>query len=196
MKKLLPILLFLIASVSFAQTDSAFEAGTKKETLEMIRLKNEGWKEIEKAKWQFPQHFFKAQVAEFKLTPLIEKKDILIYAMQFISGAADGMNQALVYHHALAGHPFWDYNTSWKRKYADYDHGDTRARFPGSKTWLVGVTDGNHLTRMINRSFSLGSIMIAMTKNENGWVEIIKKVIICSLINRAGFVLMYDKILK
>jgi len=188
------IILCLFSFSSFAQnTDSALEAGTKKATQEMVRLKEQGIREINK--WTLPPHMLKATVNEFSIKPLIGKKDILIYAMQFVSGAADGMNQALVYHHALAGHSFWDYNTSWKRKYVDYDKGDTRAAFPGAKTWLVGITDGNHLTRMINRSFSLGSVMIAMNES-NSWVEIFKKIIICSLINRAGFVLMYDHILK
>lgn len=168
MKLLTLLTAFLISSACFAQRDTA------------LRL---------------PPHILKATAHEFSIKPLIGKKDILIYALQFISGAADGANQAIVYHGAGKGSHFWDYNTSWKNKYRNYDAGDLRPAFPGSKTWLVGITDGNHLTRMVNRSFSLGSIMIAMNESSS-WTQIIKKIIICSLINRAGFVLLYDHILK
>jgi hypothetical protein len=139
-------------------------------------------------------HIFKETVNEFALKPLFEKKDVLIYSLQFIAGAADGANQAIVYHGAGKGSHFWDYSTSWKNKYRNYPT-DQRAAFPGSKTWAVGITDGNHLTRMINRSFSLGSVMIAMSEGER-WSEIIKEVLISSLINRIGFTIVYDHLLK
>jgi hypothetical protein len=132
---------------------------------------------------------------QFVTKPVIEKQDVIIYSLQFLGGLADGMNQALVYHGALKGHPFWDYSTSWKRKYKDYDHGDLRAAFPGSKTWAVGVTDGNHLTRGINRGASIISVGIAMSENKK-WYQIVKKAIIASIINRIGFTLVYDHILK
>jgi hypothetical protein len=48
---------------------------------------------------------------QFATTAVVEKKDLVVYGMQLIAGAADGMNQALVYHGALKGHPFWDYST-------------------------------------------------------------------------------------
>ena len=190
MKKILFIALILIASASFAQTDSAFEAGTLKEafqmdSLKMDSLKNEGL---------HPPHLLKATLNEFSLKPLIGKKDVLIYVIQFVAGAADGMNQAIVYHHALEGYPFWDYNTSWERKYRQYPD-DLRPAFPGAKTWLVAFTDGNHSTRGVSRGGATLSIMIGMSES-NSWAEIFKKIIICSLINRAGFTLVYDHILK
>lgn len=145
-------------------------------------------------RYEVQPHLLKATVNEFSIKPLFDKKDLLIYGLQFIAGAADGANQAIVYHGAGKGSHFWDYSTSWKNKYRNYPT-DQRASFPGSKTWLVGITDGNHLTRMINRSFSLGSVMIAMNKGER-WSEIIKEIIISSAINRIGFSIMYDHILK
>ena len=132
---------------------------------------------------------------QFATTAVVEKKDLWVYGAQLIAGAADGMNQALVYHGALKGHPFWDYSTSWKRKYKNYDAGDLRPRFPGSKTWLVGITDGNHLTRMINRSFTTFSIAIAMSEHDP-WYELVKEAIFSSIINRIGFTYMYDKVFK
>lgn len=176
--------------------DSIFEAGTRIEMLGMVQLKNEGIKQIEKdRRYALQPHLFKSTIQEFTLKPLFDKKDLLIYTLQFIAGAADGANQAIVYHHAGIGTHFWDYNTSWKNKYKDYDHDHVTAAFPFSKSLLVGLTDGNHLTRMINRSFSLGSVMIAMSEGER-WSEIIKEILISSLINRLGFTIMYDHVLK
>lgn len=145
--------------------------------------------------WEFPQHPIKAIVQQFKSEPLISGNEVVMYAMQFISGAADGANQAIVYHGIGKGSHFWDYNTSWKNKYRDYDGGDHSAAFPGSKTWLVMFTDGNHLTRGISRGFSICSLAIAMRKSNN-WTQVIKKAIISSLINRLGFTLVYDHVLK
>lgn len=191
MKHLLTALFVFSVSICFAQDygpcDSLFEIGTQKETNEMIQLKDSGI--AEKRSFIYP--FFH----QFVTKPVIEKEDVIIYALQFIGGAADGMNQALVYHHALAGHSFWDYNTSWKRKYRNYDKGDMRAAFPGAKTWSVALTDGNHATRGVNRASSVVSVAIAMSEHDK-WYEIIKEAIIGSLINRIAFSIVYDHIFK
>jgi hypothetical protein len=160
-------------------------------TILLIFLSSVCTAQIDTTHRSFIHNFFH----QFATTAVVEKKDLVVYGMQLIAGAADGMNQALVYHGALKGHPFWDYSTSWKRKYKDYDHGDTRSRFPGSKTWAVGITDGNHLTRMINRSFTTGSIMFAMSEHDP-WYEIVKEAIFASIINRIGFSYVYDKVFK
>ena len=39
---------------------------------------------------------------------------------------------------------WFDARLSWKLKYKDYDKGDLRPRFLGSKTWLVSLTDFWH----------------------------------------------------
>ena len=131
---------------------------------------------------------------QFVTKPVIEKEDVIIYSLQFVAGLADGMNQALVYHGALKGHPFWDYQTSWERKYRHYPD-DLRAAWPGSKSWSVMFTDGNHLTRGTNRGASIISVGIAMHEHDP-WYEIVKEAIIASLINRLGFTIVYDHILK
>jgi hypothetical protein len=164
-------------------------------TLTALFISSLAFSQIDTLRWKLSTQIVKQTVTEFKTTPFIENKDLLIYGLQLISGAADGANQAIVYHGAGKGRHFWDYNTSWKNKYKDYDHGNTNAAFFGSKTFLVGITDGNHLTRMINRSFSLGSMMIAMHQS-NSWSQIIKKAIIASVVNRIGFTLMYNYILN
>ena len=117
--------------------------------------------------------------------------EILIYACQFVAGSADGVNQSIVHHYLGMGNRFWDFQTSWKNKYKNYDEGDTRSAFFGSKTFAVGLTDGYHLTRLIDRSFVLGSVAFALSE-KNDWKSIAKKTIISALVNRAGFALTYN----
>ncbi len=121
------------------------------------------------------------------------KKDLVIYACQFLAGSADGINQALVHHDLGAGNSFWDFQISWKNKYRNFDKGDSRPAFFGSKSVLVFTTDGYHLTRAIDRSFSLCSLGFALSE-KNNLKQIIKKVIISSLVNRAGFLLFFNVI--
>lgn len=126
------------------------------------------------------------------------KNDIIIYSLQFISGAADGVNQAVVYHHLGRGNHFWDYTTSSNNKYRDFPI-DKRAAFPLSKTVLVTFTDGNHLTRGINRSCQLLSLGFALgdrDKKKLTFKQIAKKVLISAISNRVGFVLFYNVIYR
>ncbi len=131
----------------------------------------------------------KAQTNDFKKTQL--KKDIAMYACQFLAGSTDGVNQAVVHHYLGMGNKFWDFQTSWKNKYRNYDKGDLRPAFFGAKSVTVCLTDGFHLTRAIDRTFTTGSIAIALSER-NSFRQIIKKVIVGSLINRAGFVLFFN----
>lgn len=116
-----------------------------------------------------------------------------MYACQFVAGSADGVNQALVHHYLGMGNRFWDFQTSWKNKYKDYDKGDLRPAFPGATSVAVCFTDGYHLTRMLDRTFSLGSIGFALAEKPT-FKGIVKKVIISSLVNRAGFLLFFNVI--
>lgn len=135
------------------------------------------------------------------LKPLINKQEVKSYILVGIAGAADGTNQAIVYHKLGQGHSFWDFNTSWKRKYRNFDAGDKRAAFPGSKTILVGFTDGNHLTRLIERGALTGAIIFSVgefkdyPKNQR-WKLALKKFILLSIVNRATFEFTYGVIFK
>lgn len=120
-------------------------------------------------------------------------RDIYIYTCQFLSGSADGVNQALVHHFLGMGNRFWDFQTSWKNKYKNYDLGDLKPAFPGATSIAVSFTDGYHLTRMIDRAFSLGSLGFALGEKQS-FKSIAKKIIISSLVNRAGFILFYNVI--
>lgn len=63
-----------------------------------------------------------------------------------ISGAANGVNQAIVHELGL-DNQFWD-SKSRKKNTKIFDGGDTRAALFGSKGIFVGFTDAFHLTRM------------------------------------------------
>jgi hypothetical protein len=118
------------------------------------------------------------------------KNDKWIYACEFISGCADGVNQADAAWHIGKGNRFWDYRISFTNKYKDFPT-DKRAAYLGSKGLLAWTTDGYHLTRFIDRSFQLGAIGFSLTE-KNNWKQIIKKVIVSVIINRAGFCLWYN----
>src|SRR5690348_17390301 len=66
---------------------------------------------------------------------------------------------------------------SWKLKYRNFDAGDLRPAFPGAKTWLVGLTDGYHLTRTIYRAANLATISISFCdfKGKDKWKIIGKR---------------------
>lgn len=121
------------------------------------------------------------------------KNEILMYACQFLAGSADGVNQAVVHHYLGKGNAFWDFEASWKNKYKDYDNGDYRPAFFGAKSFAVAATDGYHLTRCIDRVFTLASVGFALDE-KNNWKSITKKVLVSALVNRAGFMLTYNVI--
>lgn len=116
-----------------------------------------------------------------------------MYACQFISGSADGVNQAIMHHELGRGNSFWYYAVSWKNKYRDFDNGDKRPAFLGSTTFAVGVTDGFHLTRLIDRAFTLGSLGFALGEKQS-FKSVVKKVIISAIANRVGFELFFNVI--
>jgi len=92
-------------------------------------------------------------------------------ALAFFSGVNDGLNQQLNFHgdkFAKATGGFLDpyywvnqapYN-SWERKWAQDEKGDVmveKERFFLSSRSLVAVTDGHHLTRLLDKtSFTVG----------------------------------------
>lgn len=67
---------------------------------------------------------------------------------------------------------FFDNRNSWKRKYKDYDSGDLRPRFLGSKTWAAFLTDFWHLCDFVYLKAYLGAGMAAgaaLAKNSAPW---------------------------
>jgi hypothetical protein len=129
----------------------------------------------------------------------ISRNDIVVYSLMTVSGAADGVNQAIIHHELGRGNQFWDHATSWKNKYRDFDAGDERAAFFGSKSIFVGFTDAFHLTRMIDRGCTLAAICVSSSelkqyKKKDRWKVVVKKLVICTLLNRLAFGLTYNNL--
>ena len=139
-----------------------------------------------------------AATAQKKWTA-ISGNDIAIYSLMTVSGAADGVNQAIIHHELGLNNQFWDYSKSWKNKYKDFDAGDRRAAFLGSKGIFVGFTDAFHLTRLIDRGCTLTAISFSagelrQYKKKDRWKVITKKMVISTLLNRLAFGVMYNNL--
>jgi hypothetical protein len=129
----------------------------------------------------------------------ISGNDIFVYSLMTVSGAADGVNQAIIHHELGRGNQYWDYSKSWKNKYRDIDAGDTRAAFIGSKGIFVGFTDAFHLTRMIDRGSILCAISISagdlgQYEKKDRWKVIAKKMVLSTLFNRLAFCVTYNNL--
>jgi len=125
--------------------------------------------------------------------------DIVVYSLMTVSGAADGVNQAIIHHELGLNTQFWDYSKSWKNKYKDFDNGDTRAAFIGSKGIFVGFTDAFHLTRMIDRGCTLAAISVSASelkqyKKKDRWKVVVKKLVISTVLNRIAFGVFYNNL--
>ena len=127
---------------------------------------------------------------------VITNNDPAIIALQAVSGFANGMHEAIQAGHWGSG-KFWDNKISWKNKYRDWDNGDTRAKFVGSKTVFVGFTDGYHLTNLISHTANVATFTIALnTKDNLNFKNILKKVLISTVANRAAYYVSYNMIFK
>jgi hypothetical protein len=129
----------------------------------------------------------------------VNRNDIIVYSCMTVSGAADGINQAIIHHELGRGNKFWDYARSWKNKYRDIDGGDERAAFFGSKGIFVGFTDAFHLTRLVDRSFTLAAITFSSCelkqyKKKDRWKVLMKKAVLSALANRFAFGLTYNNL--
>lgn len=143
--------------------------------------------------------FITATATAQKKWTAISGNDILVYSLMTVSGAADGVNQAIIHHELGLNNQFWDYSKSWKNKYKDFDNGDTRAAFFGSKGIFVGFTDAFHLTRMIDRGCTLTAVSVSafelkQYKKKDRWKVIAKKLVISTLLNRLAFGLTYNNL--
>jgi hypothetical protein len=134
----------------------------------------------------------------------ITKSDVLLITSSAISGTADGYNQAIIHHHYGQGNQFWDNDSSWMNKYKckcnpNDRGGDASPAYPGSKTWLVWTTDGFHLTRMIDKTFTLVSIGITASewntfKGRQRALFIFKKILLSQLANKIAFNLSFNNL--
>lgn len=79
----------------------------------------------------------------------------VILLLIFIAGMAKGASDTLQFHYpksvfaAFSNEQWWNPAMSWKNKYKDYDAGDSREAYLGSRSLLVWLTDAWHLVQTI-----------------------------------------------
>jgi len=118
----------------------------------------------------------------------------------FFAGAADGVNQALMYQYGgfkkifpQANDHFWKPSVSGANKYKNGDPAQGPA-FPGSRTWLVFATDGYHLTRFADHLFMSGAVAFKITGYEKKkWYAYLLEAAGYWIVNRAGFCFTYNR---
>ncbi len=144
-----------------------------------------------------------AQMPSDELKKLRKKRTTnyaLTGTMSFLAGASDGVNQVLMYHYGAfkkvfphANDHFWKPSLSGANKYKNGDPAQGAA-FPGSKTWLVFLTDGYHLTRFTDRLFWSGAVAVKISGYEKKkWYVYALEAAGYWLINRVGFCYTYNQ---
>ena len=135
-----------------------------------------------------------------KLRKKQTKNYIITGTLVFLAGAADGINQALVYKYGAVKRAFPNINDEYwwpvKSAYNKYKNGDPAqgAKFPGSCTWLVFTTDGYHLSRFTNHLLMSGAIAFKITGHEKKkWYVYLIEAAGYWVVNRAGFCLTYNR---
>lgn len=91
------------------------------------------------------------------------RRNTATWALSFAAGYADGISDVLRDKYSVSVFPqegsrreFYDPRISWVRKYRNWPE-DTRAAYPGAKTWLAWTTDAWHLSKTV----SLKSMQVA-----------------------------------
>ena len=132
------------------------------------------------------------------------KREAISYGAFTLSGVANGFNQAIEHHNYGMGNNFVDITESYKRKYKNYDAGDYREAYWGSKTFLVWTTDAFHLTNMIDRGFMATGIVLntwdikselKQYKKKDRWkVIVFKKILIPLVLQHLAFEVTYTRL--
>src|SRR5262245_63193849 len=137
----------------------------------------------------------------------LRKKRITNYAvtgtMFFLSGASDGVNQALLYQYGgfkkvfpHVNDHFWKPSVSGANKYKNGDPAQGPA-FPGSRTWLVFLNDCYHMTSFSHHLFMTGAVAIKIAGYEKKkWYVYIIEAAAYWLVNRAGFCATYERFVR
>ena len=98
----------------------------------------------------------------------------------FLSSAADGLNQKILFHwtaaqqtYNLKNAQFWNPEISWENKYEKHPDGTLVRplveKFPLSKSALVFTTDGYHLTRSLKRwTMVVGIVLMIRPPKKKG----------------------------
>jgi len=90
---------------------------------------------------------------------------------------------------------FWNPEYSWKNKYMDYDNGDMRPKYFGSKTFLIWTTDGRNLSATMQKVFLIGIIPLnPMDKNKSKFFRYVIEPSGYIIIENLGFIVVNDLI--
>ena len=119
----------------------------------------------------------------------ITKNDAIVYALQYVAGAANGEHDRILFHpnaffidHPNLNRTWWDPRISWHNKY--------------SRSWVVQnifvfVTDENHASPAVEHTSFIFSFAISYNDVKKNWQQIIKSAIKRCILaygfNRAGF---------
>lgn len=121
-------------------------------------------------------------------------KRIIRYSSFFVAGVSEGYMDVLNFHydkfksiHPKANNQYWNPQISWQNKY--------NSKIPFAKTAMVWTTDGWHLNKFIRNVGIFGGVCIPLEKGHK-FTWYLKEGVICYVINRAGFNLIYNIVYK
>ena len=127
----------------------------------------------------------------------LSKNDFWAMSSMFVSGFSDGTSELIKWdyesfekYYGDSNDEWWNPDISWKNKYKNGDQNQGAAFF-GSRTFLVGVTDGYHAARSL-RNLSLTATLFLVPRQEFNFKRFVFRMIVYTLANRAGFHLAYS----
>ena len=134
---------------------------------------------------------------------------IASYLCFFLSGVCKSTSDTLADHYNgsiffyLSPKWFWDKRISYLNKYKDRDIIKGKAKFPGSTTWLVWLTDGWHLSNFLGHLLRfIGIILLSCTSfrllvdGHIVWINLIYFYILVYVPEGLGFIITYDWLFK
>lgn len=124
------------------------------------------------------------------------KEHIIPVSLMLLSGASDGLRDAVLFKNdrvltKLKVNQHWWGPESWKNKYKNGDPLQG-AKFPGSTSLFVFVTDANHFFKFTNNLFTAGTIAIKIGQQRKKWWVYIVEGLAYWGVNRVGFYLTYN----
>ncbi len=126
------------------------------------------------------------------------KEHIAPAALVFVSGMADGLNQALQFRYdgfkrvfPKANDKWYNPAISWRNKYKNGDPSQG-AKYFGSTSFLVGGTDAYHATRTVSNALNATAIVIKLNDGKKKLWVYVAEIFVYWGINRVGFSLVYN----
>jgi hypothetical protein len=130
-------------------------------------------------------------------------REIVEMFLYIPGGMCDGWNQQINYHYQdfkkvfpRADDQYWDPDISWENKYEWKDGVIVGKIRPGSTTWGVWRTDGNHLTRTGNRWLSFLGVVVNIGGEKLSLKNVGKNMVKYSIGKSIGFHISYTVLPK